>query len=143
MWSRAYAGFLRSGRCAGGQGGTEEGYDRVLPAPARWKTRRGGPSGPRGQGEAKASSLTRPFRPAPSVLRVCSVASPSVSLASSSPLAPRARASQPWAAGQARAHRGRERAGGEGPIFPLHLGGWSPGRPGLVGQFQKRFAGQV
>lgn len=42
-----------------------------------------------------------------------------------------------------RAHTGSRAGWGEGPVLPLHLGGWPPGRPGLGGQFQKRFAGQV
>lgn len=135
VWSPANAGFLGSGLCAGGRRGTGEGDDRVLPGP-------GGPclleepgSGAEGtpdRGEAKASSHTPPFQ------------------ARAVPQFP-CRAAARWLPGlvrpspgrRGRAHIGSRAGWGEGPVLSLRLGGWPPGRPGLGGQFQKRFAGQV
>ena len=70
VWSPANAGFLGSGLCAGGRRGTGEGDDWMLPGP-------GGPcllekpgSGAErtpDRDEAKASSHTPLYRPAPSL----------------------------------------------------------------------------
>lgn len=144
VWSPANAGFLRSRRCAGGGGGLEKamtGFSRDTAGPARWKSRKGDAEGTPGQGEAKASLHTPPSRPTPSAPSVCRAASPSVSLPSGGPLLPGLARPSPGRLGTA--HTGSQAGRGEGPVLPLRSGGWPPGRPGLVGQFQKRFAGQV
>lgn len=134
VWSSAYAGFLRSRAPRGGreEGGTgdDDWCSRDSAGPRREETRKEGCRGSRaGQGEAKAGSHTPLPRPAPSALRLCSAANPSVSPAPRWPAWSWAHLSQSWASGHL-ADWGW--AGGGAPSHRALVGRWLPGRPGVV-----------
>lgn len=99
---------------------------------ACWKSWDRVPKGSPDRDEAKAGSHTPPFQARAVPQFPCRVAAH---------LLPGLVRPSPGRRGTA--HTGSQAGWGEGPVLPLRLGGWPPGRPGLGGQFQKRFAGQV
>lgn len=136
------------GAASGVARGGESDRGRWLGAPgAQAREEREGevPSGERFRSGGARSPRTHPLsRPA---LRVCTAANPSVSPARWRPAWSRAHLGQLGRLGTLQL--GARGAGGEGPR-PLAVARWvSPFPPtpqpawGLVGQFQKRFAGQV
>ena len=132
VWSPANAGFLRSRRCAGGRRGTGEGDDRGLPGhggPCTLEEQEGGcrgdPRPRRGQGQLAHTPFQARAVCAERVPRGESLSFP----AWRRPFAPRARASQPWAA----RYSAHWVAGGRGrrTCSPAALGRVAPRPAGL------------